>query len=37
MKNQAISNKLPIHPYVTRKKEICNGSPIIEGTRGQGY
>jgi uncharacterized protein (DUF433 family) len=33
MKNQAISNKLPIHPYVTRKKEICNGSPIIEGTR----
>lgn len=33
MRHQTVKDKAPIHPYITRKKEICDGSPIIEGTR----
>ena len=33
MKGQALKQAPTNHPFVVRNKNVCNGSPIIEGTR----
>ena len=33
MTEQAISKERTSHPYIVINKDVCGGSPIIEGTR----
>jgi len=33
MTQQALSKETTIHPYIVINKDICDGSPIIAGTR----
>jgi len=33
MGRQAIKREFTKHPFIVKKEEICNSSPIIEGTR----
>ena len=33
MTEQALSKEKTIHPYIVINKDICDGSPIIAGTR----
>ena len=33
MTEQALSKETTIHPYIVINKDICDGSPIIAGTR----
>jgi len=30
---QALRKETTRHPYIVKNKDVCNGSPIIEGTR----
>lgn len=33
MSEHALNIETTSHPYIVKNKDICNGSPIIEGTR----
>jgi len=33
MQQQALKRASTTHPFVVRNKDVCNGSPVIEGTR----
>jgi uncharacterized protein (DUF433 family) len=33
MTEQALSKETTSHPYIVINKDVCGGSPIIEGTR----
>ena len=33
MTEQALSQETTGHPYIVKNKDVCDGSPIIEGTR----
>ena len=33
MREQRLKKEVTNHPFIVRKKETCDGSPIIEGTR----
>jgi uncharacterized protein (DUF433 family) len=33
MTEQALKKKMTSHPYIVINKDVCDGSPIIEGTR----
>jgi len=33
MPEQALTTENTNHPFIVRNKDICNGSPIIDGTR----
>jgi uncharacterized protein (DUF433 family) len=33
MTEQALNKKMTSHPYIVINKDVCAGSPIIEGTR----
>ena len=33
MTEQALRKETTSHPYIVMKKDVCDGSPIIEGTR----
>ena len=33
MTEQALSKETTIHPYIVINKDICDGSPVIAGTR----
>ena len=33
MTEQALKKEMTSHPYVVINKDVCDGSPIIEGTR----
>ncbi|MCK4784039.1 MAG: DUF433 domain-containing protein [Desulfobacteraceae bacterium] len=33
MQQQALKRAPTTHPFVVRNKDVCNGSPVIEGTR----
>ncbi len=33
MSEQALKKMITNHPFIVKKKDICSGSPIIEGTR----
>ena len=33
MSEQALKKERTSHPYIVKNKDICNGSPIIAGTR----
>ena len=33
MTGEAARKKYESHPFVTKNKDICNGSPVIKGTR----
>ena len=33
MVDQALRKETTSHPYIVIKKDVCDGSPIIEGTR----
>ena len=33
MVDQALKKEMTSHPYIVIKKDVCDGSPIIEGTR----
>jgi uncharacterized protein (DUF433 family) len=33
MPEQALEKEKTSHPYIVKNKDVCDGSPIIEGTR----
>jgi len=33
MREQTLKKETTNHPFIVKKKEICDGSPIVEGTR----
>ena len=33
MTEQALRIEITNHPYIVKNKNVCDGSPIIEGTR----
>ncbi len=33
MSEQPLKKVITSHPFIVKKEDICNGSPIIEGTR----
>lgn len=33
MSEQSLKKVITSHPFIVKKEDVCNGSPIIEGTR----
>jgi len=35
MTEQALRKETTSHPYIVLNKDVCGGSPVIEGTKGK--